>query len=481
MLVRPCAPLLVLAAFALGCEADRESVPPVAALSPDRSAVRAASGEWPNLHGPGGRNVAPDRRLNWDWPEAGPPVAWRVPCGTGYACPVIAENAVVLLHRVGPDVGPFAESAAKLGGDRPVERLAWFDLDTGAPGPVADVSARFESEYPGHSGAPYATPAIGRRGPDGGRRVYAYGAAGLLRAVDFDTAEELWGRDLAAETQPAEKPFATSASPIVFQTDDGAERVLIATGGTKPNTGLTLLDGATGEMVWQAVDALESYSTPLLVEVHGRRFVVALMKTRLLIADPATGAELGSLPFELRTVDAMNATSPAVWGDVLFVGSGPSGRTAGCMVARLEPDGSLTELWRNRRGLDPQYNSLVAADGFVYGFGSNLNKQQKLRCLDLQTGELRWLWDDDLRRGHLLAADGKLVALGERGLLAALAFDPTEPRVVTRSAEPVIEGVCYTTPALADGRLLLRTEVELVCYDLRPGADRSGVEPAAAQ
>ncbi|NNJ25188.1 PQQ-binding-like beta-propeller repeat protein [Alienimonas chondri] len=461
--------LLIAAVPLIGCgpepaaEVDRAADP----VSTNAPSDAAPPGEWPNLHGPGGRNVAADQGLDWDWPDAGPPVAWRVPCGTGYACPVIADGTVVLLHRVGPDVGPYSESAAALGGEEPVERLAWFDLDTGEPGPVVDVPARFESDYPGHSGAPYATPAIGVRGADGQRRIYAHGAAGTLRAVDFDSAEPRWSRDLAAATQPAEKPFASSTSPVVFQSD-GRERVLIATGGTAPGTGLTCLDGETGETVWQAIDARESYSTPLIVEAHGRRFVAALMKTRLLIADLATGEDLGSLPFELRTVDAMNAVSPAVWGDVLFVGSGPSGRTAGCMAARIEPDGSLTELWRNRRGLDPQYNSLVAADGFVYGFGSNLNKQQKLRCLDLATGELTWLWDDDLRRGNLLAVDGHLIALGERGRLAALEIDPTEPRVAARATDPVIDGQGYTTPAFSGGRLLLRTEVEMVCLDLRP-------------
>ncbi|MEM9702968.1 MAG: PQQ-binding-like beta-propeller repeat protein, partial [Planctomycetota bacterium] len=387
--------------------------------------------------------------------------------GTGYSCPVVAEGKVLLLHRVGPDVGPFAQNAAALGGDEPTERLAWFDLDTGEPSLIADAPARFESDYPGHSGAPYATPAIGARGADGSRRVYVRGAAGELRVYDFDTAKPLWNRDLAGETEPDEKPFATSSSPVVFTNESDRECVLTATGGTRPNTGLTLLDGATGETVWQAIDARESYSTPLVFTLHGRRFVAALMKTRLLIADAATGEEMGSLPFELRTVDAMNAVSPAIWGDVLFVGSGPSGRTAGCMAARVGEDGSLTELWRNRRGLDPQYNSVVSAGGFVYGFGSNLNKQQKLRCLDLSTGELAWLWDGDVRRGNLLAVEDRLVALGERGRLATFSLNPEEPAPLFVSAEPVIEGVCYTTPALADGRLLLRTEAEMVCFDLR--------------
>ena len=477
---RPAPALAVALLAGCGAEAERRA-PPAPAEPPAVAAVAApvaapdSQGEWPGLLGPGGRNVAPDRDLNWDWPAGGPPVAWRVPCGTGYAAPVVAEGRAFLLHRVGPDVGPFAASAAALGGGEPREVLARFDLDDGAAGPTAAVPARFESDYPGHSGAPYATPALGARGPDGRRSVYVHGASGVLRAVDFDTLGERWGRDLAAETAPAEKPFATASSPLAFLSDGGAERVVVATGGTRPRTGLTCLDGATGETVWQTIDAAESYSSPVLVTVQGRRFLLALMKTRLLVADPETGEERSSLPFELRTVDAMNATSPAIWNDVVFVGSGPSGRTAGCLAARIGPDGSLTELWRNRRGLDPQYNSLVAVDGFVYGFGSNLNRQQKLRCLDLADGELTWVWNDDLRRGNLLAADGNLLALGERGGLAALAIDPAEPRVIARSAGPVIGGVCYTTPVLADGRLLVRTEVELKCFDLRREIDRHTV------
>ncbi len=311
----------------------------------------------------------------------------------------------------------------------------------------------------------------------------------MLRAVDLDSAAELWSRDLAAETRPAIKPFATASSPLVLPAAGGdPERVVVATGGAAPGTGLTCLDGTTGETVWQAVDAAESYSTPIALVAHGRTFVLALMKTRLLVADAATGAELGSLPFELRTVDAMNATSPVVAGrlggkngggdPVVFVGSGPSGRTAGCMAARLRADGSLGELWRNRRGLDPQYNSLAATDGFVFGFGSNLNRRQKLRCLDVATGELRWVWDGELpggpgsdgltlRRGNLLRAGGVLVCLGEGGELAAVAADPGEPRAIASADRPAIGGPCYTTPVLGDGRLILRSEGELLCLDLR--------------
>ena len=503
---RPSAVLLLTAAAVVGCgEREAERVPAAPAVPAEHSAPAGPpADEWPGLHGPRFDNSAPADGLTWDWPPGGPPVAWRRPCGTGYAAPVVAGGRVVLLHRVGPDVGPRADAAAALGGDEPREVLQWFDLDTGEPGPSAAVPATFESDYPGHSGAPYATPAVGRRGPDGRRRVYAHGAGGVLRAVDLETAEPLWSRDLAAETRPAAKPFATASSPLVLPPVDsqdgagGGERVVVATGGAEPNTGLTCLDGATGETVWQSVDAAESYSSPVPVVLRdpetgdpesGRRAILALMKTRLLVADARTGEELGSLPFELRTVDAMNAASPVVAGEidgdpVVFVGSGPSGRTAGCMAARVRPDGSLEELWRNRRGLDPQYNSLAAAGGFVYGFGSNLNRQQKLRCLDVSTGELAWVWngdlpgaaDDDaadaagpLRRGNLVRAGGVLVCLGERGELAAVAADPAGPRVLAAAAEPVVAGPCYTTPVLAGGRLLVRTEGELVCLDLRAG------------
>ena len=492
-------PFALLLAAPAGCREPAAEAPAGAAAVPAPAAVRAAAaGEWPSLHGPAFDNTAPDVGLDWDWPPAGPPVLWKRPCGTGYSAPVVAGGRVVLLHRTGPDVGPHADAAAALGGGEPLEVLQWFDLETGEPGRSAAVPAAFESDYPGHSGAPYATPAVGGRDPDGRRRVYAHGASGVLRAVDFDTAEPLWSRDLAAETEPASKPFATASSPLVLPGGPGGgERVVVATGGTVPGTGLTCLDGATGETVWQAVDAAESYSTPISARLNGPKpgspVIVALMKTRLLVADALTGAELGSLPFELRTVDAMNATSPVIAGEIggdpiVFVGSGPSGRTAGCLAARLNGDGSLTELWRNRRGLDPQYNSLAAAGGFVYGFGSNLNKQQKLRCLDLADGSLRWVWDGDLpgdagplRRGNLLIADGHLVCLGEAGGLAALRADPGEPVVVAAAAGPVIGGPCYTTPALADGRLVLRSEGELVCLDLRGDAAGAPGEPVGGR
>ena len=67
----------------------------------------------------------------------------------------------------------------------------------------------------------------------------------------------------------------------------------------------------------------------------------------------------------------------------------------------------------------------------------------------------------------LLAADGKLLVLGEHGQLAALAADPRRARILAMTQQPILTAPCYSAPALYRGRLYLRNERELLCLDLR--------------
>ena len=102
----------------------------------------------------------------------------------------------------------------------------------------------------------------------------------------------------------------------------------------------------------------------------------------------------------------------------------------------------------------------VLVDGLLYGFDDAV-----LRCLDL-AGEERWS-ERGLGKGTLIASDSRLIVLSEDGELmiaptGSTGFTPTDR---TRVFE---EGVCWTTPVLANGLLYLRSSTgELVCRDHR--------------
>ncbi len=72
------------------------------------------------------------------------------------------------------------------------------------------------------------------------------------------------------------------------------------------------------------------------------------------------------------------------------------------------------------------------------------------------------------QRGSLIAADGKLIVLGEQGNLALVTATPE--KYVEQSTAQILEGRNWTSPTLADGRLYLRNQEEMVCVDLRSEA-----------
>jgi hypothetical protein len=184
----------------------------------------------------------------------------------------------------------------------------------------------------------------------------------------------------------------------------------------------------------------------------------------LVSLDPTTGSVWWELPFKPRKLDSCNAATPLVVGDLVFITAGPG---AGAVCLRILPDGSYQELWRDRRVLDSQFNNLICVDGYVYGFPSKWNGGAKFRCLELATGERQWEWEAIVDRGASLAVDGNFILLGESGHLAALKIDPIAPQLVSLTDEPIIDGPCYTAPALAGGLLYVRAERTLLCLSLR--------------
>ena len=94
------------------------------------------------------------------------------------------------------------------------------------------------------------------------------------------------------------------------------------------------------------------------------------------------------------------------------------------------------------------------------------------RCVDLSTGEMQWRWKSELRRSTQLIVGDHVLLFGEFGELGLIELNPDEAVECAMTQQSVFDGErCYAAPALADGRLYLRNEQELVCLDLRPHED----------
>jgi hypothetical protein len=69
-------------------------------------------------------------------------------------------------------------------------------------------------------------------------------------------------------------------------------------------------------------------------------------------------------------------------------------------------------------------------------------------------------------RGSAIFADGKLITLGEGGLLGVVKPNPEKLEEISRFQVPSLSYPCWAAPVLSDKRLFLRSEDRLVCYGI---------------
>ena len=95
--------------------------------------------------------------------------------------------------------------------------------------------------------------------------------------------------------------------------------------------------------------------------------------------------------------------------------------------------------------------------------------------MEYKTGKVMWDRDERWRRygetlgtygrGSAIMADGKLVVLGEAGLLGLFHVNPQTPQEISRFQMPQLKYPCWAAPILSDRRLYLRSENKLVGLD----------------
>jgi len=441
----------------------------------------AGAADWPEFMGPQRDQTSPETGLLAAFPPGGPKLVFEKQVGTGYSAPSIRGDVLVVHHRVGGEEIVEACSAA-----------------TGATLWQHKYPSAFRDPF-GYNNGPRCSPLLTAD------RCYTYGAEGVLVCLDLKDGRLIWFRATQNDFDVPEAFFGAGSSPIL---EDGL--VIVQIGG-QPNSGVVAFDAATGKTVWQNVGEKTwtgvpmtgwpgertvvwsqsdpafakqaSYCTPVMATIHGQRHLLVVTRQGLVSLDPKMGAHRFSFWFRARQDSSVNAMTPIVDGDTVLISSAYF--KSGSVLLRVKPDGQgVTEVWRSL-ALEMHWTRPVLAAGTVFGFSGRNEPDARFRAVELATGKVAWDraegWPNGghaklsageappqvFGRGSAILADGRLIALGEAGLLGLFAPNPAKLDEISRWQVPKLAYPCWTAPALAGGRLYLRDESWLVCYDLR--------------
>lgn len=395
---------------------------------------------WPKLYGPSGNCVA-----NTPVPKASDAnqwkAAWSIPAGTGYSAPVGVAGSLLIWDRIDNQV-----------------RLRKVRVADGDTLWSKSFSSEFVCDYAHYSSGPYSTPLI--MGP----LIYCISPEGVLRALTLRDGDLVWKCDLAKTFDVPTLGYPVGHSPLGLD-----DRVIVNVGGRKPSSCIVAFNAETGEIAWQAGEHLNeriygSHGSPTSILVGGTDYVSTVTSDSILCVRAEDGQVHGQIKFGTESADTPNAATPVVIGDGILV----SGFRANVLCLRIKPEGGFEEVWANRRSIESSYSPLTFVNGIVYGWHAF---DRTLRCIDATTGNLHWKKRTVFGRGnHILFANAtmgtQMIALGEDGCLGVIEVDQGSCEILSATPSPAIEGPCYSMPAWISGRLFIRNESELRCYEL---------------
>lgn len=382
------------------------------------SGTLASADDWPRWRGPNGDGISGEKGWFKPWPKEGPQQLWKANVGGGYATVSVAAGRVFT-----------AGSAGKQ------ETIFCLDEKTGTTRWKRTYTTAFVPQF--YEGGSSGTPIVD------GDRVFFLGQMGELFCLEAASGTVVWSNNVAVATGTKPPTWGLTGAPLVR----GSQ--LIVNVGSHG----TAVDKATGRVVWTSTGE-GGYATPVS---FGNEVLIFGTKA-LACVQPHDGKLRWEFPWPTRY--DVNAADPiVVRADRVFISSDYD---HGSALLEVKPDGAKA-VWENKNMKNP-FASSVLLDGFVYGMDAYAGKPNgTLRCLDVNTGELKWT-EPSIGNGALMAAEGKLIVMSEKAELVIAEATPERFKQVARAQ--VLGGKCWTMPVLANGKIFCRnSRGDLACVD----------------
>ena len=424
--------------------------------------------DWPQWQGPDRDAISKESGLLKEWPKDGPPLAWKITgLGGGYSAPSIAAGRIFGMGNRGDDEVVWALSE-KDGKELWATRL----------GPA------FKQQAPQGKEGPGCTPTVD------GERLYVEGLGGDVACLQVKDGKIIWQCSLTRDFGGRAPMWSYRESPLV----DG-DKVICTPGGQ--DALLVALDKLTGKTIWKSQvpggsagsgagpggpggrpgggrggfgGSGAAYASAIAIDFEGQRQYVQLTAKALVGVAASDGKFLWRYD---RPANGMgiNCSTPIYHDGTIFAASA-YGAGGGLVRLSKAADGSIKaeEVYSTRK-MQNHHGGMILLDGSLYGANGG-NEGGFLVCLDFKTGNVLWDERDDTQRrapkGSVALADGRLYYRTEKGTMLLIEPNPKEYIERGRFDQPDrSQQPAWPHPVIANGKLYLRDQDLLLCYDVK--------------
>lgn len=405
---------------------------PVLCLFAALATTIATAADWPQWRGPDRTDISKETGLLKSWPAGGPKQVWLFKdAGLGYSGPAIVGGKLFTM-------------GIREGG----EQLIAVDAKEGKALWSVKIAEILKN---GFGDGPRGTPTVD------GDRIYALSGRGTIVCASVADGKILWQRTMK-EFGGNTPGWGYTESVLV----DG-NKVVCTPGGAQG--AIVVLDKKTGEPVWQSKEFTDGahYASIIAANHGGTRQYIQLTEKHVVGVSAEDGKVLWTSDWPGKTAVI---PTPIFHDDHVYVTSGYS---VGSKLIKLAQSNEASEVYFSKTMIN-HHGGVILVDGHIYGYSDG----NGWTCQNLMTGEKVWVEKDALGKGAIAYADGKFYCLGEKdGTVALIDASPKgwkehgrfklEPQTTQRSPR----GQIWTHPVIVGGRLYLRDQELLSCYDVK--------------
>ncbi len=390
----------------------------------------SADKTWPRFRGENGSGVNASATFPAQATEAD--FAWKVDLpGIGHGSPVIWGDRLFVL----------------CGNEKTGTRIPMaVDVATGKTLWQHPVEA---GKFKGHR---FNSPASSTPAVDADGVYFTWATADQLTLAAFShLGKPLWSTNLG----PVVGGHGFAASPMVL-----GQLVVLDNDQENKNGFLVGLNRQTGAIVWKTprASARISYSTPV-VYPHPKTGSPLLVFTNwthgFTAVDPKDGRVVAEISSFNQQANERAVSSPVVWRNLIIGTCGFTNNPKQCVAVRLNEAGRFEEVWRIEKSV-PHIPSVLLVHDRLYLWDDG----GMVTCVNPATGES--LWRERVRTegttfGSPVSDGASIFSVDQNGTLNVIAAAADFKEL----GHTKLEDTCRSTPAIADGKLFIRTQGHL--------------------